>query len=122
MWNLVRFKPFSSREDFIFNGAIVDADTGAFINLSGTTGSGTSSSWTVRAGNVITTSTTTITIPSLPIGNQLSTLSLTVPAGLAIVARNPVTIVDGGNNPMPGHCTNYCSPTGLPHCQIVVAF
>jgi hypothetical protein len=104
---------------------LFDDDTGSPINLSGTTlanpgSSFTSSAWTVTDGAIVTTSTTPITIPTFPIGSQLSALSLTVGAGLGIKPGDPITIADTatGLNTMVGYVTSYTSSNGTLVCQI----
>jgi hypothetical protein len=115
----VRLPPFSNREDFPLTVGIFDDDTGSAINLSGTTGSGTFSFWNVTAGVAITTSTTQITIPTFPIGNQLSALALTVGTNLTINAGDPITISDvTGNNKMQGYVTSYAPASGILVAQI----
>jgi hypothetical protein len=119
----VRLPPFSNREDLFFPVSIFDDDTGQPVNLSGTTGSGTFSSWNVTAGASITTSNTAMTIPVFPIGNQLSALALTVGTGLVINPGDPITISDlSGQNKMQGYVTNYTSTTGALICQIGSTF
>jgi hypothetical protein len=121
--NPVRFQPFSNREDFLQTVSIYDDDTGQPVNLSGTIGAGTFSNWNVRAGVSLTTSLTTLTIPSLPIGAQLSTLALTVGTGLVINAGDPITITDiSGNNSMQGYVLSYNKTTGVLTCQIGLTF
>lgn len=114
----------SNREDFLLPVSLFDDDTGNAINLSGTTGSGTFSSWNVVDGAIATTSSTTITIPQLPIGNQLSALPLTVGVGLGILAGDPITITDAatGLNSMTGYVTSYAATTGALIVQIGVTF
>src|SRR5262245_32955100 len=119
----VRIPAFSNREDFVLSVSIFDDDTGDAVNLSGTIGSGTFANWNVRAGAVLTTSNTSITIPALPLGNQLSALALTVPTGLGINAGDPITITDlSGNNSMSGYVTSYAPNTGALVAQIGVTF
>lgn len=119
---------FSNREDFLLTVSIFDDDTGDAVNLSGTNlavngESFTASSWTVTDGSIVTASTTQITIPTYPIGNQLLALSLTVGTGLDIDAGDPVTIADStGKNTMMGYVTSYASSTGALVCQIGCAF
>jgi hypothetical protein len=79
----------SNREDLLLPVSLVDDDLNQPINLSGTTGSGTFSSWNIVDGAIATTSATPITIPPFPIGNQLSALALTVGAGLATQPGDP---------------------------------
>lgn len=116
----VGLNPFSNREDFNLSVALTDDDTGAFINLSGTIGAGTFSAWNVTDGQINTTSATQITIPQLPIGNQLSSLALTVGTGLAIVQGDPIVVTDAGTgqNQMLGYVLSYASATGALIVQI----
>ena len=103
--------------------SIFDDDLNQAVNLSGTTGSGTFASWTVTCGTVATSSVTSITIPSFPIGNQLSALALTVGTSLTIAAGSPIVIADAsGLNTMSGYVLSYSSNTGALVCQIGVAF
>jgi hypothetical protein len=119
---------FSNREDFLLTAALFDDDTGQPIKIDGCfTASGqafTSSAWTVVDGNIITTSATQFTIPAFPIGNQLSALALTVGAGLAIKAGDPVIILDTatGNNKVIGYVTSYGNNSGTLVVQIGVTF
>lgn len=118
----------SNREDFLCTVAIFDDDTGEPIKLDGcTTATGlpfTGSAWTVTAGTVITSSTTSITIPAFPIVSAaLSALSLVVPPSLAIVAGSPVKIADAtGLNTMSGYVLSYTSNTGTLSVQIGMTF
>ena len=114
----------SNREDLLLPVSLVDDDTGSPINLSGTIGSGTFNSWTVVDGTIATTSATSITIPTLPIGNQLSSLALTVGAGLNILPGDPITITDAvtGQNSMLGYVLSYAAATGALLVQIGVTF
>jgi hypothetical protein len=102
--------------------SVFDDDLNQAVNLSGTQGSGTFSSWNVTDGAIATTSSTTITIPAFPIGNQLSSLALTVGTGLGILAGDPITIADGitGANKMTGYVLSYVSSTGALVVQIGV--
>jgi hypothetical protein len=107
--------------------SIFDDDTGDPVNIADcATASGfafTGTHWTVTDGAISTTSTTSITIPVFPIGNQLSALALTVGAGLGIKGGDAVQIVDQGNarNFMIGTVTSY-SPNGALVCQIGSTF
>lgn len=116
----VTFPPFSNREDFQQVFGFKDDDTGDLINIAGVTGSGTFALWAVRAGLVITTSNSVLTIPQFPYTSELSALALTVPAGLAITAGNPITLTDGvtGLNTMQGYVTSYNIATGAMVVQI----
>lgn len=119
------FPQYTNREDFLTTISLFDDDTGQAINLSGITLfnpglSFTAAAWTVTDGSIVTTSSTSITIPAFPVGNQLSALSLTVHTGLAILPGDPVTIADTatGLNTMSGYVTSYASSTGALVCQI----
>jgi hypothetical protein len=114
----------SNREDLLLPVSLFDDDLNQPINLSGTAGSGTFSSWNVVDGAIATTSTTQITIPQLPIGNQLSSLALTVGIGLNIQPGDPITISDTatGNNTMTGYVLGYAAATGALVVQIGVTF
>jgi hypothetical protein len=114
----------SNREDFLLPVALYDDDLDVPINLSGTTGSGTFSSWTIVDGAIATTSATTITIPTFPIGNQLSALALSVATDLSITPGDPITITDAvtGQNSMTGYVTRYAAATGALVVQIGVTF
>jgi len=120
----VQLPTMSNREDLLLPVSLVDDDLNTPINLSGTVGSGTFADWSVAAGAIATTSATTITIPAFPIGNQLSALTLTVGAGLAIMPGDPVTISDAatGKNTMAGYVTGYTVATGALVVQIGVTF
>jgi len=119
--------PRTNREDFLLSVSIFDDDTGLPVNLANTaTASGnafTGALWTVTDGVISTTSTTSITIPTFPIGNQLSALSLTVGLGLGIVQGDAVKIADAtGLNYMLGTVTSYTPSNGLLVCQIGSTF
>jgi len=114
---------FTNREDIIVTGSIADDFTGSFINLSGVSLAAnmpfTGSSWTITDGAIITTSTTPITIPYYPIGNQLSALTLTVGTGLGILPGDFVLIADPtGLNTMTGYVTSYTSSNGALVVQV----
>jgi hypothetical protein len=122
--NPILLPQFSNREDLVLPISIFDDDLNQAINLSGTLGSGTFSTWNVTDGAIATTSSTTITIPAFPINNQLSALSLTVGAGLGIKAGDPITIMDGvtGANGMTGYVLSYAANTGALVVQIGASF
>jgi hypothetical protein len=85
----------------------------------------TSSSWVVVDGTITTSSSTPLTIPVPPIGNQLQALTLTVGTGLGILQGDPVQIMDattGTANQMLGYVTQYTAATGTLVCQIGVSF
>jgi hypothetical protein len=118
----------SNREDLLLTISLFDDDTGNPVLMDGTqTVNGqafTSSAWTVTDGAISTTSTTEITIPAYPFGNDLSSLSLTVGTGLAIEAGDPITIADEatGLNSMTGYVLSYASSTGALTVQIGCTF
>lgn len=117
----VRLPPFTNREDFLLPVSIFDDDTDHAINLAGITGQGTFNNWTVTAGAVLTASVTAITIPTYPIGSELSALALTVGVGLGINAGDPITIASGQNS-MTGYVVSYTPATGALVAQIGVTF
>ena len=109
----VRSSPFSNRETYTTLIRVVDDDTGDLVNMAGVIGSGTFSSWLVRAGATLTTSNTTMTIPVFPFGDELSALSFTVPPALVINAEDPIVITDqSGINQMLGYVLSYNVVTG----------
>jgi hypothetical protein len=117
--------PFSNREDLLLIVSLFDDDTGSPINLSGTVlansaNSFTASAWTVTGGAIVTTSTTSLTIPAYPVGSQLSALALTVGTGLGILPGDPILIADTATrkNTMAGYVTSYAASTGALVCQI----
>lgn len=123
VYNIVQFKPFTSREDFIIVGSVFDQDTGTGINLAGVTGNGTSALWAVNAGAAITTSNTSVTVPNYPIGNQLSALSITVGLGLNINAGDPITMVSTiPALTLNGYVLSYSKTTGILTAQIGMTF
>jgi hypothetical protein len=119
---------FSNREDFLLTVSIFDDDTGDAIALSGTSlavpGDFTSAAWTVVDGAIVTTSTTSITIPDFPIGGQLAALALNVGIGLGILGGDPITIFDTltGKNTMTGYVSSYVPSTGALVVQIGMTF
>jgi hypothetical protein len=123
------FPPVSNREDWLQTVSIFDDDTGLPVELSGTTraipgAAFTSNAWTVIDGAIVTNSTTPITIPTFPMGNQLSALALTVGLGLGILAGDPITIQDTatGLNSMIGYVLSYAPATGALVVQIGQSF
>lgn len=115
----------SNREDFLLSVSIFDDDLGSPVNLSGTNGAAfTGNNWTVTDGAIVTTSSTAITIPAFPIGNQLSALALTVGTNLGIVQGDPITITDAGGsgNSITGYVVSYAAQTGALVVQIGVTF
>jgi hypothetical protein len=125
----ITFPKVSNREDWLQFVSIFDDDTGQPIELSGTTraiagAAFTSNAWTVIDGAIVTASTTPITIPNFPIGNQLSALALTVGLGLGIVAGDPITIQDTatGKNSMVGYVLSYVPANGALVVQIGCTF
>lgn len=121
--NPVLLPQFTNREDLTFPVSIFDDDTGQPVNLSGTTGSGTFSNWTVTDGAIVTTSNTTLTIPQFPIGNQLSAVSAIVGTGLGILATDPIVFADpSGLNTMIGYVLSYVPATGAIVFQVGFTF
>jgi hypothetical protein len=123
----VLLPPVSNREDLLISVSMYDDDTGNPINLSNSgTASGapfSGSSWNVFFGPIVTTSTTPLTIPTPPIGSELSALTLTVGTSLAIVPGNAVQISDPtGGNWMAGTVTSYTASSGTLVCQIGCTF
>lgn len=117
--------PISNREDLVLTISLSDDDAGVGINLTGTTLANTSApftsnAWTVTDGLIATTSSTPITIPTFPVGNQLSALALTVAPGLGILPGDAIRIADTatGNNVMIGTVVSYGSNSGALVCQI----
>lgn len=114
----------SNREDFILTVQVFDDDTFEPIDLANSATANmqsfTGSAWTVRDGAITTTSTTTITIPPFPIGDELNALALTIGVGLAIKPGDPIQIADTptGLNTMNGYCVSYASATGKLVVQI----
>jgi hypothetical protein len=119
---------FSNREDFLLTCSLFDDDTSQPIKLDGcTTANGqafTGSAWNIIDGNIFTQSSTTITIPAFPIGNQVTALALTVGTGLGIIPGDPVIIQDTptGLNFMAGYVTSYTSSNGALVVQVGVTF
>jgi hypothetical protein len=122
--NPILLPQYTNREDLLLPVSIFDDDLDEAVNLSGCTGSGTFASWNVVDGAIATTSVTPITIPPLPLGNQLSALALTVGIGLGILAGDPITITDAvtGANSMTGYVLSYAAATGALVVQIGVSF
>src|SRR5215471_9322158 len=125
----VRFPQFTNREDFLTTCALYDDQTNDPINLSGTilTNPGvpfTATSWRVTVANQVLSSSSQLTIPVPPIGNQLMALTLTVAPNLNIAPGSPVTIADAatGNNQMLGYVTGYTNSSGVLVCQIGYSF
>src|SRR5258708_35947491 len=102
MYQLATYLPPSTnREDYLLTLSVFDDDTLAPIALPGfllaNTGAPfTSSAWTVTDGAIVTTSNTTITLPTFPITqqNNLLSLALTVGTGLGIKAGDLIVIRD----------------------------
>jgi hypothetical protein len=128
MYQLATYLPPSTnREDYLRTLSIFDDDTLQPISLSGITlansgASFTAAAWTVIDGNIVTTSATSITIPTFPItgANNLTALALTVAAGLGIKALDPIQIQDTatGKNILNGFVTSYNINTGALIVQI----
>lgn len=128
MWQIATvLPPFTNREDYLLTLSIFDDDTLQPVSLSGITLANTgapftASAWTVIDGTIITTSATTITIPTFPIigANNLTALSLVVASGLAIKANDPIQIQDTATakNILNGFVVSYASATGALVVQI----
>lgn len=85
----------------------------------------TSTAWTVSSGDIVTSSTTPLTIPVFPIDSAaLLSLSLTVGIGLAILPGAPIMIADlaTGLNYMYGYVISYVASTGALVVQIGMSF
>jgi hypothetical protein len=119
---------FTNREDFLLPVAANDDMTGEPLNFAyittATPGAAfTASSWNVTVGGIGTTSSSTLTIPAYPIGNQLLAFTLNVPGGLGIQPGMPITIADlSGLNTMSGYVTSYNFVSGALVCQIGCSF
>ena len=123
----VQFPPFSNREDFLATVSLFDDDTGDPVRLDGTTTVGgmpyTGAVWNVTDGNILTQSNNLITIPTYPIGAQVSQLSLTVGMGFEFQPGDPVVIADPtGQNTLTGYVISYVGVTGLLTVQIGCLF
>lgn len=119
----------TNREDLTLTLALFDDDLGQPINIAGVQLANsalpfTSTAWTVIDGSIVTTSATSITIPTYPFSNQLSALALTVGLGLNILPGDFVTIQDTltGQNKMFGYVTSYTSTSGALIVQIGSTF
>ena len=103
--------------------AVYDDDLNVPINLAGITGSGTFSNWTVTDGTIVTTSTTTLTIPQYPIGNQLAVVSAIIGQNLGVLAGDSITFADpSGLNTMVGYVLSYVASTGAVTFQVGMTF
>jgi hypothetical protein len=126
MWiDRVIFKPRTDREDFYDTIGLFDDDSGAPVNLSGLTlaipgVAFTAAAWTVTDGAISTTSSTSLTLPGYPIGNQLAALQLTVGTGLGILAGDPVAITDTATkqNTANGFVQSYNATNGVLIAQV----
>lgn len=119
----------TNREDFISTNAIYDDISNQPINLTGTILANpimpfTASAWTIVDGPIVTTSSTTLTIPVPPIGADLLAVTLTVGTNLAIKPSDPVVISDTATrqNQMLGYVTSYSAGSGTLVCQVGVSF
>ncbi len=115
----------SNREDLLVTLSVFDDDTNSPVDMSGITlanpgTSFTAAAWTVTDGAIATTSATSITIPTYPVGNQLSALALTVGLGLGIAQGDPISIADTvtGLNVLTGTVASYSANTGALVVQI----
>jgi hypothetical protein len=120
---------FTNREDLVLPVSMNDDDTGEPLNLAGivleTPGLAfTAPAWNVFTANLVLTSSTTLTIPTYPVGNNLLSVTLTVAAGQNIPTGSPVNIIDQatGQNAMIGYVTGYNAATGQLICQIGYSF
>jgi hypothetical protein len=128
--DVIRLDQRTNREDFFQVMQCADDDTGQPLSLApivlapGNTNGLTGSAWTVTDGGIVTTSSSTLTIPGYPIGNQLAAVALTVPSGLGIKAGDAITIVDTPTkqNSMTGFVTSYAATTGALVCQMSWTF
>jgi hypothetical protein len=107
----------SNREDFLTTVSIFDDNTGDPINLSGAvTASGlpfTGNNWMIITGAFVVNYTGTLTIPTPPIGNELSAVAIAFTPGLSITPGAPIKVVDPtGNNYLLGTVTSYAPTTG----------
>ena len=123
----VLFPAFSNREDLLLTVSLFDDDTGDPLELSGRTlanpGDFTGSVWTVTDGAIVTSSTTSLTIPDFPIGGTLLAVSAEIGIGLGILAGDPITFADPtGLNTMTGYVTSYAPTTGVVVFQVGTAF
>lgn len=125
----VQFQQFTNREDFTFTLGVWDDDLGTQINITGCVlnnpaAAFTSSNWNVVANGVVTTSSTSLTIPVPPITTQLQSVTLTVGTNLAISPGGSVAIIDHatGLNSMQGYVTSYTASSGVLVCQIGFTF
>src|SRR5262245_40648697 len=102
MWQIdTRLPPITNREDYLLTLSIFDDDTLNPIDLSGITlvntgASFTSAAWTVIDGSIVTSSSTSITIPALPVTgtNNLTALSIVVGTNLNIIPGDAIQIQD----------------------------
>lgn len=128
----VLFPQFTNREDFVSTVALYDDDLNVPINVTGIAlnASGqlpalpfTSASWTLVDGSIVTSSSTSITIPAPPIGAQLSALTFTVGANLAINPGDAVTLKDStGAYIISGYVTSYTKGSGSITCQFGLTY
>jgi len=124
----VQFPQVSNREDLLLTIALYDDDTGNPIDMSGITlaipgANFTGANWTVIDGGIVTNSTTSLTIPNYPLGNNApSLLSLTVGISLGILTGDPITIQDTHGNKMVGYVLSYSAATGALTVQIGMTF
>lgn len=117
----------SNREDLIFTVGVNDDDTGDAIEMSGISlafpADFTGNAWTVTDGGILTNSTTQLTIPYFPIGNQFEAVALSVQQNLAIAAGDPIRIADPtGLNTMTGYVQSYVPSTGALVVQVGCTF
>jgi hypothetical protein len=113
--------------------SIFDDDTGDPINLTGITflknpNGFTGSNWVLTDGLVTVTSTTPVTVPGYPVGNQLMSLSMNVTPNAAVASGDVIQIADvngtvvGGNAVMIGYVLSYTPANGALVAQIGLFF
>lgn len=103
--------PFSNRESYSLSLDLYDDETGDLINISGTTGSGTLTSWAVATLNATDTYAGTLTIGP-------GQFSFTISTGKNIAAGDSITLTHDASNTMFGTVVSYVSATGALVVQI----
>lgn len=119
------FPQSSNREDLCRTVSIFDDDTGQPLNLTGITvlstpNGFTGTNWVISDGAIVTTSSTSITVPGFPVTNQLLALSLTTnDLNLGIMGGDPIAIYDaGGGASMVGYVQSYTPTNGALVVQV----